>query len=64
MSRSSTVTIVPGWTSRMPFQTAVPEVVTGPMSSRNPSRSTARGAIGFAKTALGSEPNNTPSGIG
>ena len=64
MPRSSTVTTVPGSTSLMPCQMACPGVLIGTMISRIPSTSTMRLAIGLARIALGSEPNNTPSGVG
>jgi hypothetical protein len=58
------VTIVPGSTSRMPDHTACPGDFTKLNSSRNPSASTSRRAMGLARIAFGSEPNSTPSPVG
>lgn len=48
----------------MPLNTAAPGVFTMSRASHRPTRSTVRRACGFARIALGSEPNRSPPGVG
>jgi hypothetical protein len=61
---ASTRTIVPGSTSCMPFQNPQPGRQDMANRSRGPSMSTTLRASGFARIALGSDPNRTPSRVG